>query len=57
VDDVEVGGTNRRLVRELHAATVAGLEDVLDFFLVHGQTVPSIVVTSPVPGRPLPIAD
>jgi Lrp/AsnC family leucine-responsive transcriptional regulator len=42
---------------KLHAATVAGLEEVLDLFLVHGQTVSSIVVTSPVPSRPLPIPD
>jgi Lrp/AsnC family leucine-responsive transcriptional regulator len=40
---------------KVHAASVAGLEEVLDQFLVHGQTVSSIVVTSPVPGRPLPI--
>jgi Lrp/AsnC family leucine-responsive transcriptional regulator len=38
-----------------HRRGVAGLEEVLDQFLVHGQTVSSIVVTSPVPGRPLPI--
>ena len=42
---------------KLHAPTVAGLEDVLDLFLKHGQTVSSIVVTSPVPRRPLPIPD
>jgi len=42
---------------KLHAATVAGLEEVLDLFLKHGQTVSSIVVASPVPGRPLPIPD
>jgi Lrp/AsnC family transcriptional regulator, leucine-responsive regulatory protein len=42
---------------KVHAATVAGLEEVLDLFLVHGQTVSTIVVTSPVPGRPLPIPD
>ena len=42
---------------KLHAPTVAGLEEVLDLFLKHGQTVSSIVVTSPVPGRPLPIPD
>jgi Lrp/AsnC family leucine-responsive transcriptional regulator len=41
----------------MHAASVAGLEEVLDRFLVHGQTVSSIVVTSPVAGRPLPIPD
>src|ERR1044072_5413709 len=42
---------------KVHASSVAGLEEVLDRFLVHGQTVSSIVVTSPVPGRPLPIPD
>ena len=42
---------------KIHAPTVAGLEELLDLFLVHGQTVSSIVVTSPVPGRPLPIPD
>jgi Lrp/AsnC family leucine-responsive transcriptional regulator len=42
---------------KVHAATVAALEDVLDRFLVHGQTISSIVVTSPVPPRPLPIPD
>jgi Lrp/AsnC family leucine-responsive transcriptional regulator len=42
---------------KLHAASVAGLEELLDRFLVHGQTVSSIVVTSPVPGRPLPVPD
>ena len=34
---------------KVHAETVAALEDVLDRFLVHGQTISSIVVTSPVP--------
>ncbi len=42
---------------KVHAETVAALEDVLDRFLVHGQTISSIVVTSPVPPRPLPIPD
>ncbi|MBO0844308.1 MAG: Lrp/AsnC family transcriptional regulator [Nocardioides sp.] len=42
---------------KVHAPSVAGLEELLDRFLVHGQTVSSIVVTSPVPGRPLPIPD
>jgi Lrp/AsnC family transcriptional regulator, leucine-responsive regulatory protein len=41
----------------VHAASVADLEEVLDRFLVHGQTVSSIVVTSPVPSRPLPVPD
>ncbi len=40
---------------KLHAATVPELEDILDQFLVHGQTVTSIVVSTPVPPRPLPL--
>ncbi|WP_234834728.1 Lrp/AsnC family transcriptional regulator [Mycolicibacterium stellerae] len=40
---------------KVHAATIAGLEDVLDRFLIYGQTVTSIVVSTPVPPRPLPI--
>ncbi|MGA8245376.1 MAG: Lrp/AsnC family transcriptional regulator [Nocardioides sp.] len=42
---------------KVHAASVAGLEEVLDQFLLHGQTVSTIVVASPVPGRPLPVPD
>ena len=42
---------------KVHAASVAALEDVLDRFLVHGQTISSIVVTSPVAPRPLPVPD
>lgn len=41
---------------KVHAPTVAGLESVLDQFLVYGQTVTSIVVSTPVPPRPLPVA-
>ena len=41
---------------KLHGATVADLETVLDRFLVYGQTVTSIVVTTPVPPRPLPVS-
>jgi Lrp/AsnC family leucine-responsive transcriptional regulator len=40
---------------KLYGATVADLETVLDRFLVHGQTVTSIVVSTPVPPRPLPV--
>jgi Lrp/AsnC family transcriptional regulator, leucine-responsive regulatory protein len=40
---------------KVHAATVPELEDILDQFLVHGQTVTSIVVSTPVPPRPLPL--
>ena len=42
---------------KVHAATIAGLEELLDQFLIHGQTVSSIVVTSPVPARALPVTD
>ena len=41
----------------VHAASVAGLEELLDQFLIHGQTVSSIVVTSPVTPRALPVRD
>lgn len=40
---------------KIHAAAVAGLEAVLDKFLVHGNTTTSIVVSTPVPPRPLPL--
>ncbi len=40
---------------KVHAATVPELEDLLDQFLLYGQTVSSIVVSTPVPPRPLPL--
>jgi Lrp/AsnC family transcriptional regulator, leucine-responsive regulatory protein len=40
---------------KVHAATIDALEEVLDQFLQYGQTVSSIVVTTPVPPRPLPL--
>jgi Lrp/AsnC family leucine-responsive transcriptional regulator len=42
---------------KVHAATIPELEATLDRFLMYGQTVSSIVVTTPVPPRPLPIPD
>ena len=42
---------------KVHAATIPELEATLDRFLMFGQTVSSIVVTTPVPPRPLPIPD
>jgi Lrp/AsnC family transcriptional regulator, leucine-responsive regulatory protein len=42
---------------KLHAPAVEDLERVLDQFLVYGQTVTSIVVSSPVPPRGLPVPD
>jgi Lrp/AsnC family leucine-responsive transcriptional regulator len=41
---------------KLHAATVGALEAVLDKFLVHGNTTTSIVVSTPVERRPLPLS-
>jgi Lrp/AsnC family leucine-responsive transcriptional regulator len=41
---------------KVHAPTIDGLEEVLDQFLQYGQTVSSIVVTSPVPPRSLPVS-
>jgi Lrp/AsnC family leucine-responsive transcriptional regulator len=40
---------------KVHAAAIADLEETLDRFLLFGQTVSSIVVTSPVPPRALPV--
>jgi Lrp/AsnC family leucine-responsive transcriptional regulator len=40
---------------KVHAASIPELEATLDKFLMFGQTVSSIVVTTPVPPRPLPI--
>jgi Lrp/AsnC family transcriptional regulator, leucine-responsive regulatory protein len=41
---------------KVHAPTIGDLEQVLDRFLLYGQTVTSIVVSNPVPPRALPIA-
>lgn len=41
---------------KVHAPTITDLETVLDQFLIYGQTITSIVQSSPVPPRPLPIA-
>lgn len=40
---------------KVHAAAVDQLEDLLDKFLLYGQTTTSIVQSSPVPPRPLPL--
>jgi Lrp/AsnC family transcriptional regulator, leucine-responsive regulatory protein len=40
---------------KVHAPAVEQLETVLDRFLVHGQTITSIVVSTPVQPRPLPV--
>jgi Lrp/AsnC family leucine-responsive transcriptional regulator len=40
---------------KVHVAEVDGLEQILDRFLAYGQTTTSIVQSSPVPLRPLPL--
>lgn len=40
---------------KVHASAVDQLEEVLDRFLLYGQTNTSIVVSTPVPPRPLPL--
>jgi Lrp/AsnC family transcriptional regulator, leucine-responsive regulatory protein len=40
---------------KVHAPTIAALETTLDQFLLYGQTVTSIIVSSPIPPRPLPV--
>jgi Lrp/AsnC family transcriptional regulator, leucine-responsive regulatory protein len=42
---------------KVHAPAIEDLEAVLDRFLLYGQTVTSIVVSSPVPPRHLPVAE
>ncbi|QDZ15891.1 Lrp/AsnC family transcriptional regulator [Humibacter ginsenosidimutans] len=40
----------------VHAPTVAALEDVLDSFLLYGQTITAVTVSTPVPPRAVPLA-
>ncbi len=42
---------------KLHAAAIEDIEEALDRFLTYGQTITSVVVSTPVPARTLPIAD
>jgi Lrp/AsnC family transcriptional regulator, leucine-responsive regulatory protein len=42
---------------KVHAAEIADLEKILDRFLIYGQTITSIVVSTPVPPRTLPITE
>jgi Lrp/AsnC family leucine-responsive transcriptional regulator len=41
---------------KVHGPSIGQLEEVLDRFLVFGQTTTSIVVSEPVPRRPLPVS-
>ena len=40
---------------KIHGPTIGQLEEILDRFLLFGQTTTSIVVSTPVPARPLPV--
>lgn len=40
---------------KVHAPSIGDLEQILDRFLLFGQTTTSIVVSTPVPPRPLPL--
>jgi Lrp/AsnC family leucine-responsive transcriptional regulator len=40
---------------KVHAATVERIEEVLDEFLLYGQTTTSVIVSTPVPARSLPV--
>jgi len=49
-----ISGEDCFLMR-VQVSTIAGLEDVLDRFLVHGQTTSSFIVSTPVPPRSAPL--
>jgi Lrp/AsnC family transcriptional regulator, leucine-responsive regulatory protein len=40
---------------KIHAPSIGEIEEILDRFLLFGQTTTSIVVSTPVPVRPLPL--
>jgi Lrp/AsnC family transcriptional regulator, leucine-responsive regulatory protein len=42
---------------KMHAAAIEDIEETLDRFLIYGQTITSVVVSTPVPPRTLPITD
>lgn len=50
-----ISGEDCFLMR-VQVAEIAALEDVLDKFLVHGQTTSSFVVSTPVPPRSVPLS-
>ncbi|WP_433163603.1 Lrp/AsnC family transcriptional regulator [Kribbella sp. CA-247076] len=49
-----ISGEDCFLMR-VQVAEIAALEDVLDKFIVHGQTTSSFVVSTPIPPRPVPL--
>jgi Lrp/AsnC family transcriptional regulator, leucine-responsive regulatory protein len=44
-------------IMRLQLESIDALDNVLDAFLAHGQTTTSIIQSSPVPLRPLPLPD
>jgi Lrp/AsnC family leucine-responsive transcriptional regulator len=44
-------------IMTVRAPSIGELEGLLDRFLLHGQTTSSIVVSTPVPLRPLPLSE
>jgi Lrp/AsnC family leucine-responsive transcriptional regulator len=40
-----------------HIESLGEIDALLDSFLVFGQTTTSIIQSSPIPGRPLPLGD
>lgn len=50
-----ITGEDGYLLR-IHASSIAALEDTLDQFVLYGRTATSIVVSTPVPPRALPVA-
>jgi Lrp/AsnC family leucine-responsive transcriptional regulator len=50
-----ISGEDCFLMR-VQVAAIASLEDVLDKFLVHGQTTSSFIVSTPVPPRSVPLS-
>ena len=49
-----ISGEDCFLMR-VQVSSIAALEDILDGFLLHGQTTSSFIVSTPVPPRPLPL--
>jgi Lrp/AsnC family transcriptional regulator, leucine-responsive regulatory protein len=40
---------------KVHSPSIGALEEILDRFLLYGQTTTSIIQSTPVPPRPLPV--
>jgi Lrp/AsnC family leucine-responsive transcriptional regulator len=50
-----ISGEDCFLMR-VQVAEIAALEEVLDKFLVHGQTTSSFIVSTPIPPRSVPLS-